>query len=109
MKPCALLKASDTLEALDEEMALGVCPFLFFAFSPRTTSQPGSADATELGPREMGASAGRADGSAAVGGRGLASSAAVIGASPSRPPEDEAESAHLSEDAELFELVSDNL
>ena len=45
MKPLALLKASDTLEALEEEMALGVCPFLFFVFSPRTTSQPGSADA----------------------------------------------------------------
>ena len=68
MKPLALLKASDTLEALEEEMALVVCPFLFFAFAPRTTSHPGSADATELGPRERGASAGWADGSAAVGG-----------------------------------------
>ena len=68
MKPLACSKASDTLEALEEEMALGVCPFLFFAFSPRTTSHPGSADATELGPRERGASAGWADGSAAVGG-----------------------------------------
>ena len=51
-------RASDILEDFDDERTLEAGTFLFLSITSWTTSQPDSAEATELGPREGCAGAG---------------------------------------------------
>ena len=99
MKPDARERASDILEDFDDERTLEAGPFLFLSFPSWTTSQPDSAEATELGPREGCAGAGV----------GTGDDRSIDDPAEAKSPTDETESPHFSEEAELLELASDIL
>ena len=99
MKPEARSRASDILEDFEEERTLEAVPFLFLSLPSWSTSQPDSAEATELGPRE----------GIVGGGVGTGVGLSIEDPAEAKSPAEDRESAHLSEEAELSELASDIL